>query len=105
MAPGFDYNRPTTEGYIQNYENVVEELHVLALNLMQILNPMAQEVHIGKEATGNTINASAASNLKSTPRASENEVIEQLQKYKGLMDAGIITEEEFTAKKRQLLGI
>ena len=31
--------------------------------------------------------------------------LQQLQKYKGLLDAGVITEEEFTAKKKQLLGI
>lgn len=30
---------------------------------------------------------------------------EELTKLKGLLDAGIITEEEFTAKKRQLLNI
>ncbi|HCI68700.1 MAG TPA: hypothetical protein DER17_06675, partial [Oscillibacter sp.] len=26
-------------------------------------------------------------------------------KYKALLDAGVLTEEEFSAKKRQLLGI
>jgi hypothetical protein len=31
--------------------------------------------------------------------------VAEIQKYKTLLDQGIITEEEFTAKKRQLLGI
>lgn len=30
---------------------------------------------------------------------------EQIREFKGLLDDGIITEEEFEAKKRQLLGI
>mgnify|MGYP001116593908 CR=1 FL=1 len=31
--------------------------------------------------------------------------VEELKQYKSLLDAGVITEEEFAAKKRQLLGI
>ena len=30
---------------------------------------------------------------------------EELQKYKQLLDSGVITQEEFDAKKKQLLGI
>ena len=29
----------------------------------------------------------------------------EIQRYKALLDAGVLTEEEFVAKKRQLLGI
>ena len=35
----------------------------------------------------------------------QEDVTEQLKKYKVLLDAGVLTEEEFTAKKKQLLGI
>ena len=31
--------------------------------------------------------------------------VEQLQKYKELLDSGIITQEEFDAKKKQILGL
>ena len=31
--------------------------------------------------------------------------VEELKQYKALLDAGVLTEEEFVAKKRQLLGI
>ena len=31
--------------------------------------------------------------------------VEQIREYKALMDDGIITEEEFQAKKKQLLGL
>ena len=33
------------------------------------------------------------------------DAVAEIQKYKALLDAGVLTEEEFTAKKRQLLGI
>ena len=31
--------------------------------------------------------------------------IEHLKRYKQLLDAGVITQEEFDAKKKQLLGL
>ena len=31
--------------------------------------------------------------------------VTELKRYKELLDAGILSEEEFTAKKKQLLGI
>ena len=30
---------------------------------------------------------------------------DELKKYKGLLDSGVITQEEFEAKKKQLLGL
>ena len=46
------------------------------------------------------------------PKATEQTIIstplsnaEELKKYKDLLDAGIITQEEFEAKKKQLLGL
>ena len=38
-----------------------------------------------------------------TPTAGDT--VSEIQKYKALLDSGVITEEEFTAKKRQLLRI
>ena len=35
----------------------------------------------------------------------QDEVIETLKKFKDLLDAGILTQEEFDAKKKQLLGL
>ncbi len=37
--------------------------------------------------------------------APKNDVAEELKKFKGLLDAGIITQEDFDAKKAQLLGL
>ena len=38
-------------------------------------------------------------------RLAPADAVNEIQKYKALLDAGVLTEEEFTAKKRQLLGI
>lgn len=34
-----------------------------------------------------------------------NNSIEEIKKYKELMDSGIITEDEFNQKKKELLGL
>ena len=39
------------------------------------------------------------------PAAAGDDVIEQIKALAGLRDAGVLTEEEFSAKKAQLLGI
>jgi Short C-terminal domain len=39
------------------------------------------------------------------PEAAESSDIEQLKQFAALRDQGIITEEEFAAKKAQILGI
>ena len=40
-----------------------------------------------------------------TQNSANSSPIDEIKKYKELMDEGIITEEEFQAKKKQLLGI
>ena len=42
-------------------------------------------------------------NAVKQPAANNN--IEELKQYKELLDSGVITEEEFNAKKKQLLNI
>lgn len=37
--------------------------------------------------------------------ASSGDTINEIKKYKALLDEGIITQQEFDAKKKQLLGI
>lgn len=39
------------------------------------------------------------------PKQDSNNSIDELRKYKGLLDDNIITQEEFDAKKRQILGL
>ena len=98
----FDSDSPSVEAFLSCYEDKTESLHTLALNLAHLMNPNVKEMTAGekkqaaKQETGS---------LEEQKQSSESDTIEQLQKYKGLLDAGVITEEEFTAKKKQLLGI
>ena len=39
------------------------------------------------------------------PEIKPTDSIEELQRYKELLDTGVITQEEFDAKKKQLLGL
>ena len=75
-APSFDRNYPSVDGYLS-------------------MNPSAPEIReeIGKTKT-------VASQI--IPPVSG---ADEIQKYKALLDSGAITEEEFAAKKKQLLGI
>ena len=72
----------------------VNALHTLARNLMQLIAPGAPETGAGAAQTAAPAQTGGAPNA-----------VEGLKQYKSLLDAGVITEEEFAAKKRQLLGI
>ena len=72
----------------------VNALHTLARNLMQLIAPGAPETGAGAAQTAAPAQTGGAPNA-----------VEELKQYKSLLDAGVITKEEFAAKKRQLLGI
>lgn len=66
----------------------------VCLEMMDLLraNKIPQKF-IGKQTT------------QSVAQAPQVDVAEQLKKFKDLLDSGIITEEEFNAKKKDLLGL
>ena len=68
------------------YTNAQECLSLLAIILKQ-----------NQEQAKKQIPASAADNTDA--------IVEQIRKYKSLLDDGIITQDEFNAKKKQLLGL
>lgn len=87
-GPRFNRSNPSVGAYLREYELNVDCLHEIAVALMQMINPNATEVHEGADT-----------------EAPASDAVSEIKRYKELMDAGIITEAEFTAKKRQLLGI
>ena len=95
----FSTTNPEVSTYLSEYQNAVEKLHELAINLTQIMCPGAQEVHnrAGMNSQDIFVTRQAA--------PVGGDVVEEIKKYKELLDAGIITEEEFAAKKRQLMGL
>ena len=94
-APEFDDDYPSVDSFLHKYDEKVNELHTLARNLMQFIAPGAPE----------TGAASAAQTAAPAQAGGASSTVEELKQYKALLDAGVITEEEFAAKKRQLLGI
>ena len=95
----FSTTNPEVGTYLCEYQNAVEKLHELAMNLMQIIYPGAQEIH----GAAGTSGQDAFVTRQAAPTGGN--AIEEIKQYKELLDAGIITEEEFAAKKKQLLGL
>jgi len=83
----FSTTNPEVSTYLCEYQNAVEKLHELAMNLIQIMCPGAQEIH-------DTDVTTAAPVARQATMASGNNAIEEIKQYKELLDAGIITEEE-----------
>ena len=84
--------------YLRDYDEQFQKLEQLAGALMAIAFPGAPEL------SADGYGAGAAVVTKAVPAAPVDAVAE-IKKYKELLDQDLITQEEFTAKKRQLLGI
>ena len=69
---------------------------------MQIIDPQVQEQVIDPHAS--TQSQHTQSTPQTAPVQTEDPTV-ALPKYKALLDAGVITAEEFEAKKKQLLGL
>ena len=86
-GPTFDNTDPCIDRYLERYHDCVMILEQLAQALMELAFP-----------GGNAVDATPAA-------ASVIDAVTEIQRFKALLDQGIITEEEFTAKKRQLMGL
>ena len=86
-GPIFDNTSPDINRYLDRYHECVMTIEQLAQALMELAFP-----------NGNTAETAPAAEPV-------NDVVTELQRFKALLDQGILTEEEFTAKKRQLLGL
>lgn len=95
-APKFDDSSPSVASFMRKYDKAAEALHTLAVSLMELLCPGAPEI---KVSSGIPAGGEAARAVPVT------DPVEEIKKYKALLDSGIITDEEFSAKKRQILGI
>lgn len=93
--PTFDDTYPRIDDFLRSFEKELKRMHELAVHLMGFLGLNATDI---PASTQNTPDARAMPAAPADP-------IEEIQRYKALLDSGILTEEEFTAKKRQLLGI
>ena len=102
-GPTFNNERPSALDYLREYQQGIEIMGQLARALMAVAFPGAPEQRVGRNAAvviGQTVAAPAAATA-----APPADVVAEIQKFKSLVEQGILTEEEFAAKKRQLLGI
>lgn len=93
-GPTFSNTYPDINDYLRDYNAGVETMNQLAYALMDLAFPGAGAQVIDPYAPAPEV-----------PAPAPVDTVEELKRYKELMDQGILTEEEFTAKKRQLLGI
>ena len=96
-GPRFDNTHPDVNNYIHSYQQSIEEIEKLVAALGIMAFPGAPQQSIGLGAAG--------AQTVHTTTASPMDAIEEIKKYKALMEEGIISQQEFDAKKRQLLGI
>ena len=105
-GPLFDVSYPDIHRYLKQYAERVEEMEVLARFLMDFV--VAGEKARNEAAQGEApAPAPAAPAEAPTPAPAEAAVdpIAEIKKFKELLDMGILTEEEFAAKKKELLGL
>ena len=106
-GPVFDNDYPDANNYLNQYNERYAIMEDLAQALAQIAFPNASEELIDRN-NPMTRSAPTGSSFTRSPSATSLEgedVVAQIQRFKTLVDQGILTEEEFTAKKKQLLGI
>ena len=111
-APDFDSEYPDVQDYLREYDEEVNSLHELAFALLRIMDANGTEQWDDAAPAGQsdpTAAAAAAAAAAAVAAVQVNaapvDAVAEIQKYKALLDAGVLTEEEFAAKKKQLLGI
>lgn len=94
-GPQFDHTHPDVNDYLRSYQRSIEEIEQLVAAFRTVAFPDAPDQSIGP----GTAQAVHATMIPPT------DAIEEIKKYKVLMEDGVISQPEFEAKKRQLLGI
>lgn len=103
-GPILSNDRPDMDAYMRQYTRDFNMMQDLARALMDVAFPGAGAQSVSGNG-GIVINNYVGAAPSATAAAGSADPVAEIQKYKTLLDQGIISEEEFTAKKRQLLGI
>ncbi len=96
-GPRFSNDSPDVNDYLHSYQRSSEEIAKLVYALKMVAFPDAPEQSVGPGTTG--------AQVAPTSIAPPVDAIEEIRRYKALMEEGIISQQEFDAKKKQLLGI
>ncbi len=90
---------PRAEDYLKSYREQTEETASPGLQADAHDGPQCGRTRTSAPPTRRRLTQSIAA------AAAPADAVNEIQRYKALLDAGVLTEEEFAAKKRQLLGI
>ncbi|MEG1721270.1 MAG: SHOCT domain-containing protein, partial [Pseudoflavonifractor sp.] len=101
-GPVISSSYPDVGDYMNDYARDRQTVSQLVYALAAVAFPHAKECS-GDEAPAPAPAAPAAP--QPAPAAPAQDPIEQLKKYKQLMEDGVIDADEFAAKKKQLLGL
>lgn len=101
-GPVFSDTYPDPDDYLRKYQKDVATMEELAYALKELAFPNAPEQRV---ITGAAVIVGGAAPAAAAAAAAPVDAVAEIQKYKALAEQGVITEEEFAAKKRQLLGI
>lgn len=97
-GPEFNNSAPDINNYLSCYRQDVQLMKQFATALRDISFPNAP-------IQQDTPTSQAAAYYGGNAPATGVDTVEEIRRFKALMDQGIIMEEEFAAKKTQLLGI
>jgi len=96
-GPRFSNDRPDVNEYILSYQRSIGEIEKLVTAFKTVSFAETPEESVGVTLAG--------AKMVQRNTTSSTDVIEEIKKYKELMEEGIITQQEFEVKKKQLLGI
>lgn len=96
-GPTFDNDYPDVNDYMNRYQEGYWLMENLAQCLMTVAFPDAPAEGTQQGAQQETQPAAAA--------APAQDAVSQLKQYKQLLDDGVITQADFDAKKKQLMGL
>lgn len=96
-GPTFDNDYPDVNDYMNRYQEGYWLMENLAQCLMTVAFPDAPAEGAQQGAQQETQPAAAA--------APAQDAVSQLKQYKQLLDDGVITQADFEAKKKQLMGL
>ena len=74
-------------------------------NMSSVANTIADVVSVTKGFIGDKTTDSSSARREEIKGESLSEQIEAIKELKGLVDTGILTQEEFDAKKKQIMGL
>lgn len=94
----FDNKKPSVYETIDKYRNSLAQYKELAMAFCKACCPDCKIVEDGVTAVNPTTGTAAAGSLS-------NGAMDDIMKYKSLLDSGVITQEEFDVKKKELLNL